>query len=66
MGVRAGAVRGMYSEIWWSMTCNNMKNICDCPGGCKIKVFRKLLLGKQNTRKDWGDILKEPVAVPEA
>lgn len=48
------------------MTCNNMKKNVIVQEVVKIKVLRKLLLGEQNTRKYWEDILKEPVAVPEA
>lgn len=43
----------------------NMKKKIDCPGGCGIKVLRKLLLGKENTKKDWRDMVKEPVTIPD-
>lgn len=45
------------------VTVNYMKKKCDRSGGNKIKSLRKLLLGEENAKRNWGDTFKEPVVI---
>ena len=36
-----------------------------CPGGSRIKSLRKLLLGEENGKRKWEDIIKESVVIRE-
>lgn len=52
-------------EDYQHVTVNNMEKKCDCPGGSRIKALERLLLGEENVKRNWGDMIKEPVAVME-